>query len=619
MPVVCGGFLYRFWAIYNRNSNVAEGGSAMEKIEGEYPKRVLAAFLAALLIGCGSQPVVRESVPATTAPMPTPAPAAKPAPEPQPIIVPIAVSLRDPKSVPEPKPAPVAETVILPRIALFDPNSSRLKPETKAKLDELVSRIAGTKIEKIRAIGYVDAGKGNSYNQRLSFLRADAVKEYLVGKGIEKNLVYTEGTGTQPPSANNRTHKDRAQNDRVDIEMVMTRLMQFGLADGWRPNDTIPVLFATNRQRTGSDNPYYFYGNRLSDEQDSKNLRRGIAVIKVPPNRNKGELKQPGWVHVTLERVTTHPLAHAIGIPEVQAADKLTEFSYAQKLEELNETDFGEALKSAVVKSQSKTAVLYVHGFANDFNDAAFRTAQIVYDLSTPGYDLVALMFSWPSDPGVILSDYDEARKRSEGSGFDLAQFLKEVAANTDIGTIHIIAHSMGAEVLGYAMLKLGVSEMGVAQVSKPVKPVFRQIVFAAPDVTPRIFQDVIEPAIRTNHLITTYGATTDLPLWLSAIKNRQPRTGSVSVSERLPDCIDTVDVTAVAKRGLSHSTWAESPRVLDDLRFVLRDGLEPLARGLTRRRMLERTVWMLPVVAPPEMRNVARPPSFPVPICRRH
>ena len=78
MPVVCGGFLYRFWAIYNRNSNVAEGGSAMEKIEGEYPKRVLAAFLAALLIGCGSQPVVRESVPATTAPMPTPAPAAKP-------------------------------------------------------------------------------------------------------------------------------------------------------------------------------------------------------------------------------------------------------------------------------------------------------------------------------------------------------------------------------------------------------------------------------------------------------------------------------------------------------------------------------------------------------------
>lgn len=382
-------------------------------------------------------------------------------------------------------------------------------------------------------------------------------------------------------------------------------------APPWKPDSLIPVLFATNRNRTGIEIPYYFYGNDLVDESRESELKRGIAVIKVPPQHQRGEIKRPGWIGVTLERVSDSPLARAFNVPRIRAEDPETEFSYAQKIEELSQPQFNAALRNAVRQSRSKTAVLYVHGYANDFTDAAFRTAQIAFDLATPDYDLVPLMFSWPSDPGITGMNYDQARnKQSRISGYDLARFLKEIAATTDIGTVHIIAHSMGAEVLGYAIEKLGVSGMGLAQAGKPVQPVFRQIVFAAPDVTPRIFSEVIEPAIASNHLVTTYGASTDLPLWLSSIKSREARIGRVSAGTRLPECVDTVDVTAVTSRGgLSHSTWAESPRVLDDLRLVLRDGLKPSLRGLVKR---DRVVWALPAKAA-KAKPASPPPGTPV------
>jgi esterase/lipase superfamily enzyme len=156
----------------------------------------------------------------------------------------------------------------------------------------------------------------------------------------------------------------------------------------------------------------------------------------------------------------------------------------------------------------------------------------------------------------------------------------------------------MGAEVLGQALMKLGVSELGVAQQDKPIRPMFKAIVFAAPDVSSRIFREVIEPAITTNHSMTTYGTPADFPLWFSAIENQRPRAGSVAANDWLPACVDTIDVSAVTERGLNHSTWAESSRVLDDLRFTLRDGLEPSERGLSKRRMGKRTIWILPGVA---------------------
>ncbi|KAF0162364.1 MAG: OmpA-OmpF porin OOP family [Rhodocyclaceae bacterium] len=96
-------------------------------------------------------------------------------------------------------PKPAAQKVTLAADALFDFNKADLRPEGKAKLDKLAGDIKGIKLEVIIAVGHADRFGTDAYNQKLSEKRAESVKAYLVGKGIEPNRVYTEGKGEKQP------------------------------------------------------------------------------------------------------------------------------------------------------------------------------------------------------------------------------------------------------------------------------------------------------------------------------------------------------------------------------------------------------------------------------------
>jgi len=141
-------------------------------------------------------------------------------------LVPVA-----PVAAPAPAPAPVppavaASTVTFAADAFFDFDKYVLKPEGRATLDDLVSKIKDVNLEVIIAVGHTDWIGTVQYNQKLSVRRAEAVKAYLVSKGIEKNRVYTEGKGKSQPIADNRTAEGRAKNRRVEIEVVGTRSTQ---------------------------------------------------------------------------------------------------------------------------------------------------------------------------------------------------------------------------------------------------------------------------------------------------------------------------------------------------------------------------------------------------------
>ena len=150
-------------------------------------------------------------VPPPPAP-PAPAPAAvAPPPAPAPAPAPVVVA------------PPAATKVTFAADAFFDFDKSVLKPEGKAKLDDLVGKIKDINLEVIIAVGHTDSVGSDSYNQKLSVARSESVKAYLVSKGIEKNRVYTEGKGEKQPVADNKTSEGRAKNRRVEIEVVGTR------------------------------------------------------------------------------------------------------------------------------------------------------------------------------------------------------------------------------------------------------------------------------------------------------------------------------------------------------------------------------------------------------------
>ena len=151
------------------------------------------------------KPAMAAPAPAPMAP--PPAPMAAPAPAPAAVVAPVATT----------------EKVTFAADAFFDFDKSVLKPEGKAKLDDLVGKMGGINLEVIIAVGHTDSVGTDAYNQKLSVRRSEAVKAYLVSKGVEKNRVYTEGKGEKQPVADNKTAEGRAKNRRVEIEVVGTR------------------------------------------------------------------------------------------------------------------------------------------------------------------------------------------------------------------------------------------------------------------------------------------------------------------------------------------------------------------------------------------------------------
>jgi OmpA-OmpF porin, OOP family len=176
---------------------------------------LLVAF--AFAAGCATQEPPKPAPP--PAPPPAPAPEIRPAPPP-----------------PAPAPKPAAEKVTSAATVGFDFDQAVVKPEGKARLDDLASKVRGINLEVVIAIGHADAIGSDAYNQKLSVRRAEAIKAYLVSKGIEPNRIYTEGKGEKQPVTGDKCKKlgpeqrsnkklvaCLAPDRRVEIEVIGTR------------------------------------------------------------------------------------------------------------------------------------------------------------------------------------------------------------------------------------------------------------------------------------------------------------------------------------------------------------------------------------------------------------
>jgi outer membrane protein OmpA-like peptidoglycan-associated protein len=100
---------------------------------------------------------------------------------------------------------------------LFASNKAELLPEAQTRLDQVAQALMATKERKIVIEGYTDSRGSDDHNLDLSRRRAEAVRNYIVSRGYEGDLVTAEGMGKARPVADNTSAEGRANNRRVEI------------------------------------------------------------------------------------------------------------------------------------------------------------------------------------------------------------------------------------------------------------------------------------------------------------------------------------------------------------------------------------------------------------------
>jgi OOP family OmpA-OmpF porin len=189
---------------------------------------------------------------------PPPAPRAQPAPAPvevqplaaspirdegplEPELAVAPDSMRAPAPIPEPQPQRnVMEPMVLSTDALFPLSSYAIKPGARENLDTFVAEVLEADYDTIKITGHTDPTGPAALNARLSRQRAEAVKRYLVARGVEPDRIVTEGVGSSQPIVTdvNCSSLPRAKkiacyqpDRRVEIEVKGARVARDTLRD----------------------------------------------------------------------------------------------------------------------------------------------------------------------------------------------------------------------------------------------------------------------------------------------------------------------------------------------------------------------------------------------------
>ena len=116
--------------------------------------------------------------------------------------------------------------VAFPGDVLFDTGSSSLAPGAFSRLDQLAATLGRYPDTDVIIKGYTDGAGTETANQTLSERRADAVRRYLIGKGVSPARMTSVGFGESMPLATNSTPEGRQQNRRVEIELRPNQQMR---------------------------------------------------------------------------------------------------------------------------------------------------------------------------------------------------------------------------------------------------------------------------------------------------------------------------------------------------------------------------------------------------------
>lgn len=286
---------------------------------------------------------------------------------------------------------------------------------------------------------------------------------------------------------------------------------------------------------------------------DSAPLEVGTLTVTFPRRHQPGQIERP--FEIFSLRLRDEDPTEDVVIAEVH--------SYGSDLD---------SWAAAIRDTGHRSAFIYVHGFATNFEEAGRRAAQIAYDIDYAG---LPMLYSWPSTGSTVdyLRDYDEIRLAIP----PFQRFLRLVADEGGLDEVHVIAHSMGNQLVASAL-----HEMALA--GAPPPPQFANLVMAAPDLDSNEFVDRFSEQLpRFFPRVTIYVSDEDLALREAQRLRRRPRAGQVSgglLQMRLAG-IEVIDASGLEADFLSHSYYAASDSVRADLYCLMAVGATAAARPL--------------------------------------
>lgn len=255
--------------------------------------------------------------------------------------------------------------------------------------------------------------------------------------------------------------------------------------------------------------------------------------VSIPPDRKLGEIKWP----------------RPVGRP-----DPMTQFLAVDEDIYPKAADFRADLARALAKEArgAREAVVYVHGFNNNFAEGTYRLAQLGHDLGTRG---VSVHYSWPSrgHPLAYAYDRDSALFARDG----LEDLLREVEA---AGAEHmlLVAHSMGAALTMETLRQLAI-EKNHSLLNK-----ISGVALISPDIDVDVFR---AQAIRVGNLpqpFIIFTSKRDHALALSSrLTGQHDRLGNVTDIEEVADLKVTVLDTTAFSTGAGHFNAGNSPALL--------------------------------------------------------
>jgi OOP family OmpA-OmpF porin len=158
---------------------------------------------AGAILGASTGYLICRAMQGEEAPPPPPPPAARPAP---------------PPPAPAPEPETTEERIVL-RGVNFDFDRAEIRPDAAVILDEAATLLNENPGRNVSVAGHTDSVGADAYNQSLSERRAAAVRDYLVGRGVDSGRLSTSGYGESNPIASNDTADGRALNRRVELNL----------------------------------------------------------------------------------------------------------------------------------------------------------------------------------------------------------------------------------------------------------------------------------------------------------------------------------------------------------------------------------------------------------------